>query len=521
MINNFLAGLANAIKARTAQSFSVFIPVYMEGQPVYSERKFRNYVNEGYKQNEIIYACIELTANTAAQTRLQVLSKGNDEPIEDHELRKLLERPNSWMTEFDFWVVTLVSMKLAGAAYWFKARAMGGQGPVTELWPLRPDLIAPIPGVDSDSVIAAWEYMPDGGVRTVLDANDVLAFRRTDPLDFYKVVSPVGVLAKSADVDTSITNYLKKFFDRGAMPAGALKSKLKLSPMAITDLMNSWEKRYGGAENWHKPVILDSDAEYQRTGLTFEEMDFSELDARNELRICMALGVPPILIGARAGLERSTFSNYEEARRAWWQDHLIPLYKFLSDTIDLQLAPEFGEDVDTEWDFSEVPALNESRDSMFTRANAGVTGGWFTVNMALREIGVEEIGEPGEIFLRGQAVTPIPINETVEDQRALAQEEAEAQQANALAQLEARKPPPKDGEKPGDSADDDAENPFDKQLRKIVVMLKASDVDPARLYAAIAKAADTPEDEPEGEDMPPLTDDEIDRLWALYARIAE
>jgi HK97 family phage portal protein len=498
-MQNFLSSIVGAIKARAAQTFSVFVPIHMEGQPVYSERKFRTYVQEGYRVNELIFACIELTANTAASCRLQVLNKGDDDPVEDHELRRLLERPNPWTTEFDFWVTTLVSLKLAGASYWFKARGMGGRGKPTQLWPLRPDLIAPIPGSNPDRIIEEWEYLPEGGGPIRLDANDVLAFRKSDPLDFFKTVSPMGVLAKSADVDNAITNYLKKFFDRGAMPAGALKSKLKLSPLAITDLMNSWERRYGGAENWHKPVILDSDASYERTGLTFEEMNFSELDMRNELRICMALGVPPILVGARAGLERSTFSNYAEARKAWWEDHLMPLYKFLSDTIDLQLAPEYGDEVDTEWDFSEVPALHESRDSQFTRATAGVAGGWFTVNAALREVQEEEVGPAGDVFLRTAGQVPVPMNETVEEQRARAAEEQEA----AIERLQASKPgedkPPEEGGEEEESAEEDEKKP----------------------PALPQKSASAEDQEPpeEGEDVPPPDEEEQERLFALYEEL--
>jgi HK97 family phage portal protein len=497
MITNFFAKLTDAIKARAAASFSVFIPMYMHDVPVFSERHFRTYVQEGYRRNELIFACIEKVANTAAQCRLQVLTKDSDDPIEDHPLRQLLERPNPWMSEFDFWAMTLISMKLAGAAYWYKWRSRAGF--VVQMWPMRPDLMAPVPG--EDEPFKEWEYQREGGERLRIPAADVLAFRKSDPLDFFKTISPMEPLSRSADVDNAITSYLKKFFDRGAMPAGALKSKMKLSPQSITDLMNQWEKRYGGADNWHKPVILDSDAEYQRTGLSFDEMEFESLDARNEARICMALGVPPILVGARVGLARSTFSNYAEARKAWWEDDLIPVYKMLSDVIDLQLAGEFDENIDTEWDFSEVPALIESRDSMWTRATAALTAGYITVNMALRESGLEEIGPPGDVFLRTPAMQMIPVDETVEDQRERQAEE----QAAALEQLQAGQ---EDGDKPagldnGEENEDKPPKPFPPKKEDII-------------EAVEAKVDDTEA----VEDMIPPTPAQIDQWFALYEEVA-
>lgn len=397
---------ANAFKAIRASTYGLFVPMFLEGMPIYSDRKYRTYVREGYAQNELIFACIEKTANTASQCKLEVRRKGDDDPIEDHDLRKLLDRPNPWMSEFDFWAMTLINMKLAGAAYWWKRRSRAGL--VVELWPMRPDLIAPVPG--RQQFIDEWEYSPEGGAPFRLRTEDVLAFRKVDPLDPYKVISPMRVLGKSGDVDQAITDYLAKFFQKGANPAGVLKSKVKLSALAITDLLNAFEKRYGGAGNWHKPLVLDSDAEYQRTGLTFQEMEFSDLDARTESRICMVLDVPPIIVGTRFGLERSTDTNFKNSQKAWWDNSLIPLYKFLSDVIDAQLAPEFGDDVDTEWNFGDVPALKESVNELWTRVNQAVEGGYLTVNEARSELGFEEIGEPGDVFLRWLAAAAVPTD---------------------------------------------------------------------------------------------------------------
>jgi HK97 family phage portal protein len=396
----------NMFRSIRASAYNLFVPMFLDGMPVYSDRKYRTYVTEGYRGNELVFACIEKTANTAAQCRLEVRKRGNDDPIEDHDLRKLLERPNPYMSEFDFFAYTLINYKLAGGAYWYKMRSKAGL--VVELWPLRPDLIAPVPG--KKELIEAWEYSPEGAAPFRMPADDVLAFRKVDPLNIFKTVSPMEVLGKSGDVDSEITNYLAKFFQKGANPAFVLKSKLKLSPQAITDILNAVAKRYGGTDNWHKPMVLDSDAEVQRTGLTFTEMEFSDLDARNESRICMVLDVPPIIVGTRFGLERSTDTNFKNSQKAWWDNSLIPLYKWISDVIDMQLAPDFGDDVDTAWNFNDVPALKESVNDLWARVNQAVEGGYITLNEARKELGFEDLGEPGDVFLRWLAQAAVPVD---------------------------------------------------------------------------------------------------------------
>jgi phage portal protein BeeE len=96
--------------------------------------------------------------------------------------------------------------------------------------------------------------------------------------------------------------------------------------------------QYGGMSHWGDVMILDADAEYQRLGLSMQELGFEGLDARNEARICSVLKVPPILVGAKVGLDRSTFANYGEARKSFWEDTMVPLYLRFENQLNLQLA---------------------------------------------------------------------------------------------------------------------------------------------------------------------------------------
>ena len=116
--------------------------------------------------------------------------------------------------------------------------------------------------------------------------------------------SPLGAAAKSTDVDNAATSFLKKFFDKAVVPFGLLKTKQKMLDTEVLRIRERLRAQYGGEQNWGDVMILDADAEYQRLGLTMQEMTFDDLDARNEARICMVLKVPPIIVGAKVGLDR-------------------------------------------------------------------------------------------------------------------------------------------------------------------------------------------------------------------------
>ena len=97
-----------------------------EGKPSYPEVNFETMAKQGYRKNELIFACISKTANSASQVALRVYDKKSEQEIPDHPLRQLIERPNSQMAEYDFWSANSIYEDLAGTAYWEKERSASG-----------------------------------------------------------------------------------------------------------------------------------------------------------------------------------------------------------------------------------------------------------------------------------------------------------------------------------------------------------------------------------------------------------
>lgn len=400
--------LRDVFKAATGRlgSISILTNAWEEGQAVYPDHNFENYVREGYSRNELIYSCIELFANTASATDLLIKSPSG-KVLPDHPLARLMAMPNPFVSGFEFWSLTITFLKLAGAAYWLKV--YDGAGQPTQLWPLRPDKMAAVK--DSQKFIVGYEYSSPGGVPVKLPTQDILAFVKRSPLDLALPFSPIQVAARAADVDNRMTDYLNNMARRGMRPMGVFASKLKLMQTDIDRLLFNLEKRYGGTANWDKPLVLDSDASFQRTGLTNEELAFDALDARNECRICMIMHVPPIMVGAKAGLDKATYSNYGEARTSFWQDSVVPLYRFLDNKVETQLLPDFDDRLLTERDYSRTPALTESLDARWARATEALKAGGLTVNEFCKEVGLPDKGPAGDVYVRTIQQVTVPVGQ--------------------------------------------------------------------------------------------------------------
>jgi len=378
-----------------------------EGKPSYPEVDFKTMATQGYRKNELIFACVAKTANSASQIALKVYDKRTDQELPDHPLRQLIQAPNSEMAEYDFWSANVIYEDLAGTAYWEKERSAAGR--VVGLWPLRPDWVRPVKS--SSEFISYYEYEIAGTNRKIpIAKEDVLTFKNFDPLNMYQGWPPAAVAARVGDVDNSTTDFIKMFWERGGMPMGILTTKQHLQDAAIKGIRRRWKTRYGGSDKWLAPAVLDADATYQKTGSTFNEMGFEVLDERNEARICMVMDVPPILVGAAVGLKRSTYSNYAEARKAWWQDTLSAMFQHYDDTINARLVPDFGDNIYVKWDFSKVAAYQEEAEKLWLRYQAALTGGGITVNEFREGVNLPRLRN-GDVLIRTLNQFDVPVAE--------------------------------------------------------------------------------------------------------------
>lgn len=386
-------------KPQESKKVSALQSTWETMQPQYSTlADFTTMVTEGYHKNELIYACLTAKAKTAQQISMQVLDN-DGEKIEEHPLLDLIHRPNDQMNESDFWAAVTIYQALAGRAVFEIEYA--NRGLPVALWPLRPDWLS-IKQMSDRPSIDYYEYRVPGRQAVPLRPEQVLDFPLFDPLDRFKTYPPVAVAGRVGDVDNAATDLIKLIFENGGMPLGYLKTTQVIADEAIIEeIQNRWTARYGGWKNWIKPAVLDRDADYQRLTMNLnEEMGFDNLDSRNEARICAVLDVPPILVGAKVGLEHGTYSNYETARRAWWEDTVLSMYANYLDVLEYKLLPMYpgSETLSIAWDTAKVYAFSENENESWKRATDAWSANAITLAQFCEEAGIgkpedEEMGK--------------------------------------------------------------------------------------------------------------------------------
>lgn len=378
-----------------------------------SSYSYRWAATQGYSKNELVYSIISDIAESSAEPSMQVFEKG--EAVDDHPARALLAKPNPMMTEFELWELVLIHLMLAGNAFWTKVRSRAGR--VVQLWPVWiPSRMTPVP--DRDGALIGWLYRDNDGKQNPIALEDVVHFKYPHPLNPYLGLAPMAVLVRAVTRDNKSTDYVNSFFANAAVPQGLLKFKKYVEQGEADRVRAMWRARYGGERGWFDVAVLDSDTEYQRLGLTAEEMAMPELNQLNESRIAMVFKWPPILIGAIVGLENSPWSNIGEARRIAWEDTLSPIYKRLADRCNHGLAEDFGftaTDEPFRWDFSGVMALQEDVNEFTERIRQGFVSAAVTRNEYRAVLGLDP--DPnGDIYLTTMGTVPEPQRKAIREE---------------------------------------------------------------------------------------------------------
>ena len=311
--------------------------VIVRGSATWSAYSYIAFVDEGYRRNPTVYACID-AKQTAAQSLPIILKDAQGQPIENHPILQWLQRPNPYQTLQQVIAESIANYDLAGEANFAKI----GMRNQLELISLRPDWLI-IESYDQDTGMPLrYRYSPSeqGSSPSVPYLRDeLIIWARFNPLDRWRGLSPLHACAFAIDTLNSYASSNKSTLDNGVTPSGVLSTATTLEDESFKRLQTQFTEKYSGANNTGKPMLLEGGLTWQQTGLSPRDMEYIQGKRANELDVCKALRVPPQIIGIDGS---QTFANYEQARAAFYEDTVIPTVNSLLSQISYSIAADFS-----------------------------------------------------------------------------------------------------------------------------------------------------------------------------------
>jgi HK97 family phage portal protein len=401
------APIATLFESRIAPPFSPVQP-WLAGRAAIQPDNYQAYATEGYAGNSLVFAAIQMLSTSAAEPDLRV--RYGTRWTKEHNILRLLNRPNPFMDGAEFWATVVMYRIIAGNAYAVKVRT--GIGRPLELWLLRPDRVRIVP--DANNFISHYEYLIGAAGETMnLPVPDVIHWKTRNPLDDFYGMSQLKPLGGYIDVDNYMRDFTKAFFQNAGVPGGLLNIKGKLSEDQRTEIRERFKRTYRGASGWHEMMVLDN-TEASFTPMTAamgaQGLVIPELNMINETRIVGGLGVPLSLVGTNVGAGNSSYGNKKSERESFYNETVKPLWRELVSPVNRSLVPDFPGVDEVEFDMSTVGALSGEIDELHARVLKDLNGGLISLDEARDLVGLPPASD-GEVFYIPTNLSQTPLGD--------------------------------------------------------------------------------------------------------------
>jgi HK97 family phage portal protein len=377
--------------------------IYYLGSSGSKNQRLKDYV-KGYELCDTVYSCVNMIVQSAVLVPWYVYrDKGDDvEEIEKHPLIDFMDHPGPGMDWTEYLTRSLSFFLTVGNAYTHKL--IGSFGKYGQIEVLRPQLMT----IKADKgKITAYEYRI-GGQLIIFPPEEIIHVKTFHPDDPLYGLSPLQVLAKKIDISQFGELWTVALLENEARPSGALTIEQGLSPDQRDKLKQELKDEYTGYQNAGKPLMLEGGWKWQSFAITPKEMEFLNSKKITMREICAAYKVAPELFGDN---ENKTYSNIKEARKALYQEAVLPLLGKFKTALNRELVPLFDANgVYLDYDVSGIDALSEDLDSLWERVLNAKREGTITRGEAREEMGYGEL--PGEdVITEGIAVVSTPVSE--------------------------------------------------------------------------------------------------------------
>lgn len=270
------------------------------------------------------------------------------EPIADHPLQALLDRPNDDFSRAATLRLIAGHLVLVGEAYVLKVRAQGLRRPgaerniPTELWMMHPARTSP--ALDGGRV-SHYLVMDGNGKQQPIEKEDVIRFWMPDVESLYGSRGYLGPQASSVDADKFSDQTVRAHFMHDAVPRVVIEGKDD-AQMPQPAQLEAWFAQWRGAYDRRVGSRRGLPA-WLPTGFSIHELTamggMSELvPLKNHYRdkVLMAFGVPRSIVGDVVDANRAA----AETNQYVFDLHTIsPITNIIAESLTHQLAPDFGE----------------------------------------------------------------------------------------------------------------------------------------------------------------------------------
>jgi HK97 family phage portal protein len=379
----------------TAKEYNQAIYNWLGESIVWNPENDETYVNEGYRKNATIYSLVNLITKAASTIPVCVYQKVNDNELkrykamtsgtvdgtilhkanmikksalvelQDTELHELLERPNPAQSYATFISELIAFGKLTGNRYIYGIGPDTGDntGKYKELYVMPSQIMEIVSGGMFEPI---KEYRIEYNGTYNIPADSICHIKDFNP--YYDGTgshlygqSPLRAGLRSLTTNNEAVQTGVKYLQNQTARGVLMSDEGDLNEVQAQQLKDKFRSTYQGSNNAGDIVITPKKLSWVNFGLSAGDISLLEQYNASIKDLCNIYSVPSQLLNND---KASTYNNMKEAKKALYQNAVIPEMLKIRDELNRWLAPKYGEKYYIDYDFSVIPELQEEMDKV-------------------------------------------------------------------------------------------------------------------------------------------------------------
>ena len=408
---------------QTSEQYNRAIYNWLGESIVWNPENDDSYITEGYRKNATIYSLINIITKAATTIPFQVYEIQNQNDykryksitsgtydsaliqksqllknrslveLESTPLHELLDRPNPAQSYASFITELIAFGKLTGNRYIYGIGQETGANAnkYTELYVMPSQIMEIVSGgimqpVSKYKIEYNGTYeIPAECICHIKDFNPYYDGTGSHLYGQSPLRAGLRMLTTNNEAVQTGVKYLQNQTARGLLMA----EEGDINEVQAQQLKDKFRQQFQGADNAGDVIITPKKLSWVNFGLNASDVSLIEQYNASIKDLCNIYNVPVQLLN---NTDSSTYNNMKEAKKALYQNAVIPELVKVRDELNRWLAPQYGPNICIDYDFSMIPEMAEDTDKVVDQLSKAW---WITPNekREMMSYGIDEENE--------------------------------------------------------------------------------------------------------------------------------
>ena len=325
------------IQRKTATTISID-QVIRNFEAIFQTTSAESITPENCMRSPTVHAIVMGIAKAVSSLSIDVLQQtySNDrttnEKLPNHPVANLLDQPNKYQTNVDYWQDAVSAYIRYGRYYAYKGR--GTTGPIRQLNPLIPASVSPR---QDDNYNVTYQVTSANGMQRTY-TRDQLHVARSAARDFVCGESWILDCRESIALEIAAEKFGASFFGGGAMPGVIFKlmegfQAFKKEEEKVA-FLQQFQQKFSGKGRFTAAMLPKGVEIDKEIPVDNDKAQFLETRKYQRTVIAGAAGVPPYMVG---DLERQTFNNAEQQNINKLVEVILPVVRVFETAMERDL----------------------------------------------------------------------------------------------------------------------------------------------------------------------------------------